>query len=552
MAKVNVEQVKTESHGLFSPLAQDLTTSDAFLSEAGKILIKFHGSYEQTNRDKRGGAAKEFSFMVRSKLPGGRLTADQYLAHDRIADEFANGSLRLTTRQGIQFHGVIKDDLRGTVRALNHALVTTFGACGDVVRNVMCCPAPTADPQRLAVQALATDLSNATLPATKAYHQIWIEGKSIIDDEVEPDALYGKTYLPRKFKMAIAFPGDNCVDIYTQDLGLVALFDNANQLIGFNVLAGGGMGMTHNDEDTFPRLADVVGFVEPDAALAVTHAVVGIHRDFGDRNNRKHARLKYVIHDRGLAWFKEELQRRLPFELQAAHPMPEFTLPDHLGWHEQHDAAGNWYLGIPIASGRIIDTEQMQLRTALRLIVSEFNTPVHITGQQNVLLADIAPQHRERIEQILQTHHVLTVDQLSQVRRFALACVALPTCPLAITEAERAMPDLLDTFEDALEELGLLGEPINVRMTGCPNGCARPYTAEVAFVGRSLNKYTIFLGGSPASTRMAQVYQDLVPFSELVSRLKEPLTRFRDERQPNEAFGDFCHRAILTPVVSSQ
>ncbi len=546
MAKVNVEHVKIESHGLFAPLAQDLTTSDTFLSEAGKILIKFHGSYEQTNRDKRGGPTKEYSFMVRSKLPGGRLTADQYLAHDRIADEFANGSLRLTTRQGIQFHGIIKQDLRETVRALNHALVTTFGACGDVVRNVMCCPAPTADPQRLAVQTLATELSDATLPKTKAYHQIWIEGKSIIDDEAEPESLYGKTYLPRKFKMALAFPGDNCVDIYTQDLGFVALFDDANQLIGFNVLAGGGMGMTHNDEDTFPRLADVVGFVGPDAALAVTKAVVSIHRDFGDRTNRKHARLKYVIHDRGLDWFKEELQHRLPFALQPAHPMPEFTLPDHLGWHAQHDAAGNWYLGIPIASGRIIDNEQMQLRTALRQIVSEFNTPVHITGQQNIILANIAPQHRERIEQILQTHRVLTVDQMTLVRRLALACVALPTCPLAITEAERAMPALLDAFEDTLEDLGLLGEPINVRVTGCPNGCARPYTAEVAFVGRSLNKYSIFLGGSPASTRLAQLYQDVVPFNELVVRLKEPLTRFRDERQPNEAFGDFCYRRYFS------
>lgn len=542
MAKVNVETVKTESHGLFAPLAQDLNSSDAFLSEAGKILIKFHGSYEQTNREKRGAAEKEYSFMVRSKLPGGQLTAAQYLAHDRIADEFANGSIRLTTRQGIQFHGVIKQDLRETVRALNHALVTTFGACGDVVRNVMCCPAPTADPQRRAVQDIATVLSDATLPKTKAYHQIWIEGKSIIDDEAEPEPLYGKTYLPRKFKMAIAFPGDNCVDIYTQDLGLVALFDTANQHIGFNVLAGGGMGMTHNDEDTFPRLADVVGFIQPQHALEVTHAVVGIHRDFGDRANRKHARLKYIIHDRGLDWFKTELQSRLSFTLQPAHPMPEFTLQDHLGWHEQFDEAGHWYVGIPIASGRIVDTQTVQLRTALRRIVAEFDTPVRITGQQNIILADIAPHHKETIEQILQTHNVLTVDQLSQVRRFALACVALPTCPLAITEAERAMPALLDTFEDALESLGLLGEPINVRVTGCPNGCARPYTAEVAYVGRSLNKYAIFLGGSPTSTRLAQPYQDLVPFNELVTRLKGPLTRFRDERLSGEAFGDFCHR----------
>ena len=303
MSSLNVEQVKLDSAGLYGPLAHDIESSDGFLSEAGKILIKFHGSYEQTNRDQRGVRPdqKEYTFMIRSKLPGGKLSAAQYLTHDQIADDYGNGTLRITTRQGIQFHGVIKGDLRNSLRALNHSLVTTFGACGDVVRNTMCCPAPTSDPQRLAVQAFADAMSAATLPKSRAYHQIWLEGEAMVQDE--EDALYGQTYLPRKFKTAIAYAGDNCVDIYTNDAGLIAMFDAQQKLIGFNVVAGGGMGVTHDNEETFARLADVVGFVTPEQALETIKAIVTVHRDFGDRTNRKHARLKYVLHEWGVEKF---------------------------------------------------------------------------------------------------------------------------------------------------------------------------------------------------------------------------------------------------------
>jgi sulfite reductase (ferredoxin) len=540
MSNVNVEQVKLESHGLRGPLEADLENSDGFLSEAGKVLIKFHGSYEQTNRDQRGAAAanKEYSFMIRSKLPGGRLTADQYLAHDDIADQFGNSTLRITTRQGIQFHGVIKSNLRNTLRALNHKLVTTFGACGDVVRNVMCCPAPTADPQRLIVQKLADALSDATLPRTRAYHQIWIDGDAMVQDEA--DKLYGQTYLPRKFKTAIAFAGDNCVDIFTNDAGLIALFDDKNQLIGFNVVAGGGMGVTHNNEETFARLADVVGFVEPDQALDVIKAIVTVHRDFGDRTNRKHARLKYVLHEWGLEKFRAELQTRVPFPVQDPRPMPAFVVEDHLGWNEAGD--GTWYVGLPIDSGRIADFGANRMRSGIREIVRRLNTSVRLTAQQNILLADIRPEDKATVDALLSEYGITTVDKITGLRRNSLACPAMPTCGLAITEAERALPHVVEEIEGVLEETGLIQEPIVMRMTGCPNGCARPYVAELAFVGRSLNKYVIYLGGNVTGTRLARPFLDVIPIDKLAVTLKPVFEHFRDERGAGEAFGDYCDR----------
>lgn len=538
MANVSVEQVKLESHGLRGPLAADLENSDASLSEAGKVLIKFHGSYEQTNRDQRGAAQKEYSFMIRSKLPGGKLTAAQYLVHDDIASQYGNGTLRITTRQGFQFHGVIKSHLRDTIRTLNHALVTTFGACGDVVRNVMCCPAPANDPQRLAVQRIAEEISAATLPRTKAYHQIWVEGESIIDDVEDP--LYGKVYLPRKFKVAIAYAGDNCVDIFTNDAGLIALFDDDQQLIGFNVVAGGGMGITHNNEETFARLADVVGFVTPEHAVEVIKAIVTVHRDFGDRTNRKHARLKYVLHEWGVEKFRAELQSRLSFPLQDPRPMPDFMVLDHLGWNEQGD--GCWFVGLPIDSGRVADVGSNRLRSGLREIISRFNLPVRLTAQQNILLCDIRDDDRAAIEALLKQYGIVTVDGITGLRRNSIACPALPTCGLAITEAERALPHVLEDIDTALEETGLAGEPIVLRMTGCPNGCARPYVAELALVGRTANKYVVYLGGNEVGTRLAKPFLDLVPIGEVAGTLKPIFARFRDERNAGEPFGDFCDR----------
>jgi sulfite reductase (ferredoxin) len=538
MSKLNVEQVKAESQGLRGPLQEDLESADAFLSEEGKTLIKFHGSYEQTNRDKRGAAAKEYIFMVRSKLPGGRLTPAQYLAHDDIATQHGNGTLRITTRQGIQFHGVVKGHLRDTIRELNHALVTTFGACGDVVRNVMCCPAASDDPQRLAVQRIADQISAETLPRTKAYHQIWVDGQAIVADEEDP--LYGVTYLPRKFKVAIAFAGDNCMDIFTNDAGLIALFGEDGALAGFNVVAGGGMGVTHNKEATFARLADVVGFVAPEHAVAVIKAIVTVHRDFGDRTNRKHARLKYVLQEWGLEKFRQELQSRVPFPIEPPREMPAFVVDDHLGWHAHGPDA--WSLGLPVDSGRIADVDDQQLRTGIREVVSRFGTDVQLTAQQNILLSGIRTADRDAVEAVLDAHGVVTLGGISSVRRNSLACPALPTCGLAISEAERVLPRVLGDLEQVLDEVGLPDLPIVFRMTGCPNGCARPYVAEVALVGRSLDKYLLYLGGDVAGTRLAQPFMDLVPLGAVATTLKPLLERYRDGRRGHEGFGDFCDR----------
>ncbi len=549
MSKTNLEQIKAASRGLRGSLEEELANGEAFLSETGKQLIKFHGSYQQDDRDARrgGGGTRQYQFMIRCKLPGGQLSADQYVLHDDLASKYGNGTLRITTRQDFQLHGVIKGNLQSTIRKLNGALVTTFGACGDVVRNVTACPAPTSDPARRAVQELALGLSRETFPRTKAYHQIWLEGEPLLKDE--EDELYGQVYLPRKFKVAIALPGDNCVDIYTHDVGLVAVLGesggnsdsgNGGVLHGFNVLAGGGMGMTHNNAETYPRLADVIGFVGPDQAIETVKAIVTIHRDFGDRADRRHARLKYILQEHGVEWFRQELQSRLGFALQKPRRMPAFHMHDHLGWHRQDD--GRLCLGIPVDSGRICNRTGCRMRDGLRTIIQRFNLSVRLTPQQNVMLPDVEAADRKAVAAVLAEHHIRTVDQISPVHRFALACPALPTCGLALAEGERAMPRVLEAIEGVLEELDLGAEPINVRMTGCPNGCARPYVAEIGIVGRSLDRYTIYLGGSVAGTRLNEPFLDLVPLDEIAPRLRPVFTLFRETRWESESFGDFCAR----------
>ncbi len=547
--KESVESIKANSGGLRGTLPVELANAEDHFSGAAKALLKFHGIYEQHDRDKR--RQKDYSFMIRTKVPGGQLTAEQYLTHDRLASQYANDTLRITTRQCFQFHGVLKGDLRETLLNLNQAFVTTLGACGDIVRNVIACPAPTRDPQRRAVQDFALHLSNALFPRTSAYHQIWIDGEQMIEDKVVEEPLYGPAFLPRKFKIAVAYPGDNCVDIYTNDVGLVAIFDDENTLIGFNVLAGGGMGITHNSEETVARLADLVGFVTVEQAVDTVKAIVTIHRDFGDRENRKHARLKYILHDRGLAWFQTELQNRVDFPVQPARPMPEFQVDDHMGWHEQDE--GVWYLGLPVENGRVVDRGDYRLRSGLRAIIERFNLPVRLTAQQSILLTGITAEHRAAVEAMLDEYGIRQIEQFSGVRRYGLACPALPTCGLAITEAERVLPAVIDEFEAALLELGIPDEAINVRMTGCPNGCARPYVAEIGFVGRSLNKYTLFLGGSANGTRLARPFLDLVHINDLIPTLRPLLAYYRDARCDGESFGDFVTRTgfdALRPLVT--
>lgn len=545
----DVEKIKDASRGLRGTLAQELNNDAAHFSDDAQVVLKFHGSYEQDDRDqrralKKAGQEPGYSFMTRSRIPGGVLTAEQYLVHDDLAERFANRTLRLTTRQTIQLHGVLKGDLRSTIRSLNDALVSTLATCGDVNRNVLSCPAPL--PQRLRDEALgvARRISDHLLPRTRAYHEIWIDGELTGGGEPEPDPIYENRYLPRKFKTAIAFPDDNCTDIYSNDLGFLIVHDG-DRLTGFNVLVGGGFGQTHGKEDTYPRLADPLAFVTPNQVLDVATAVVLTQRDFGNRENRKRARLKYLIDDRGLEWFRGEVEKRLGWELTPPAPINVTDTHDHLGWHEQGN--GEWFYGVFIENGRIRDTT----RTALRRVVEQYRFGVRLTPQQNLLLTNIPEKQRPEIERILSDQGVRDLTSIATVRRFAMACPALPTCPLALAESERALPGVIDLLEIELKNFGLADVPFAVRMTGCPNGCARPYTADLAFVGRSLDKYVVYIGGNLEGTRLNQTYADLVPRAQLVETVRPLLERFARDRNPDERFGDFWNRVGIERTVTA-
>jgi sulfite reductase (ferredoxin) len=540
----DVERIKRESAGLRGPLAQELANEQSHFSDDAKHVLKFHGSYQQDDRDvrrvrKKAGLEPAYSCMIRSRIPGGVLSAGQYLVHDDLAGRFGDGTLRVTTRQTIQLHGVIKGSLASTLRNLNDALVSTLATCGDVNRNVMSCPAPL--PRSLRAEAIdvARRISAHLLPSTRAYHEIWIDGNLAAGGEPQPDPVYQDRYLPRKFKTALGFADDNCTDVYSNDLGFLVVADE-DRLAGFNVLVGGGLGRTHGKVETYPRLADPLAFVTPDEVLDVAAAVVTTLRDFGNRSDRRRARLKYLIDERGLDWLREQVEQRVGRQLGPPAPAAVTGIHDHLGWHEQGD--GLWFYGLFIENGRIRDTDAAETRTALRRIVEELQPGVRLTPQQNLLLAGIAERDRERIERILTDHGVHSLTAISTVRRWSMACPALPTCPLALAEAERVLPGIVDQLEIELKQLGLDSVPFTLRMTGCPNGCARPYTADLAFVGRSADKYVVYVGGNMEGTRLNAAYADLVPRDQLIPTVRPLLEQFARERLPGERFGDFCSR----------
>ena len=548
-----VEKLKEGSGGLRGDLAAQLAADAPHFTGTGAQLLKFHGSYQQEDRDRRRerrgtGEEPAYQFMVRCKIPGGLLTAGQYLALDELAGCYGNGTLRVTTRQDNQFHGVVKGDLKATIRALNDVLVTTLGACGDVVRNVVTCPAPLPGGLRSEVLQLARRVSDHLLPRTRAYHEIWLNGEQVAEGAPQPEPIYGSRYLPRKFKVAIAFPDDNCCDVHSNDLGFLVVSDGG-RLAGFNVLVGGGLGRTHGKQDTYPRLADTLGFAATDEAIEVAEAVVKVQRDHGDRGDRRHARLKYLLDERGLDWFRDEVERQLGRPLAPPAPVQVQAIEDHLGWHDQAD--GRSFYGVFVENGRIQDIGERRLRSGLSRIVRTLGPGVRFTPQQNVLLTDIPNGRRALVERILADHGVLREETLSAVRRWSMACPALPTCGLALAEAERALPDVVTQLERELERLGLADAALTVRMTGCPNGCARPYTADLAFVGRSLDKYAVFVGGSMLGTRLGVVYADLVPRNQLVAAVRPLFERYRDERLGAERFGDFCHRVGVEALRAS-
>jgi len=513
-------------------------------------FLKFHGVYQQDDRDTRK-AGKHYIMMIRTKFPGGVLTAKQYLECDRLATQYGNDTLRITTRQDFQFHGVLKSNLRQTIRELNQALVTTIAACGDVERNVMAPPTPATSPLVEEVLREATLLSNALAPATPAYHKIWLEGQELnLQDETNKnfvDPLYGKTYLPRKFKTGFAIPPLNDIDIFTSDLGFIVIAEGG-KLAGYNVIAGGGMGMSHGNEQTFPRLADVLGFVAPQHLEAVAKAVLTIHRDFGDRTNRKHARLKYVLEERGADWCRAEVEKRAGVKLASARPFRFEKQGDLLGWHKQMD--GNYFLGLFVENGRIKNTDGYQLKNGLRKVAEQFQPEVRLTASQNLLFVGVRPEQREGLERVLREHGVSVANPFSPTRLASMACPALPTCGLSLAEAERVLPEILTRIETLLEEVGLKGQEIVVRMTGCPNGCARPYMAEIGFVGKGPGKYQLYLGGNEASTRLNRVYKDVVKNEDIAGELRPLFNRFVKERIPNERFGDFCDRVILKETAA--
>jgi sulfite reductase (ferredoxin) len=540
--------MKQASRWLRGTLAEELGQDSDHFNETDKNLLKFHGSYQQEDRDARknrskAGVGKAYMFMIRMKLPGGKLTAKQFLALDEIAGKYANGTIRFTTRQSIQLHGVLKSNLKQTMQDINAALVTTLGGCGDVNRNVMACPAPLGDPMRKEMQALADQIAAHLAPRSKAYHDVWLNGEAFspdADQEEGVEPIYGKVYLPRKFKIGLSLPYDNCVDVFAQDLGFLAVVENGRS-IGYNVLVGGGMGRTHGNENTFAHLGQPICFVEPSEVVNASEMVIKLFRDHGNRADRKRARIKYVVHDWGVERFREVLARDY-FGKALALPKPvEITDVDlHLGWHPQGD--GKWFVGLNVENGRVKDEGNLRLRGGLRAIVERFNTSVRISAQQDVLLCDIDPANKRAIDSLLNEYGVPLPENLSLVQKWSMSCPAIPTCGLAISEAERALPGIVDEMEVALRTLGLDNERISIRMTGCPNGCARPYQSEIGLVGRSGTKYSVYLGGSTLGTRLSLPFQDLVPREQIVPLLKRVLEHFNSQRASGESFGDYCHR----------
>jgi sulfite reductase (ferredoxin) len=564
-ARSSVEAVKAASDHLRHPLVGEFAAGGSHISEEAYQLLKFHGSYQQDDRDQRNDrrrAGEEFAygFMIRLRIPGGDIHPQLWLALDDLAGAFGRDTLRLTTRQSIQLHFIPKTDLRTVIRTVNEHLASTLGACGDVNRNVMAAPAPFRRPEYEVVREAARLISDHLLPRTRAYAELWLDGQEVArigpqgdgrqssqdDGAPEEEPLYGQTYLPRKFKTAVTVAGDNSVDLFTHDLGFVPIFDEG-QLAGWNVYVGGGLGRTHRKPETFPRLADPLGFVGPDELLRAAEGVLLVQRDQGDRLNRRQARLKYLVHREGIDWFRAQVEAAVGIRFGPACTIDWRRFDDLLGWHEQGD--GRWFYGLRILNGRVSDGEGSLLRSALRAIAAELRVPYRVTPNQNLYLWDVAPAVRFEVDRLLAEHGVVHPERVRGLRRLAMACPALPTCGLAITDAERALPAVLDQLQALFNELGLAEATPTVRMTGCPNGCARPYVAEIGLVGDAVDRYQVWLGGDAAGTRLAVPVAERVHRDDLPELLRPVLERYRDERLEGEVLGDFATRAGITSLA---
>ncbi|BAZ53608.1 sulfite reductase, ferredoxin dependent [Nostoc sp. NIES-4103] len=557
-----VEGLKENSNFLREPVATQILEDTTHFSEDAVQILKFHGSYQQDNRDNRvKGQEKDYQFMLRTKNPGGFVPPQLYLALDQLADEYGNHTLRATTRQGFQLHGILKKNLKTAIATIVKNLGSTLGACGDINRNVMAPPVPFKNrPDYQYAWEYAQNVADLLSPQTGAYYEIWLDGEKAVSAEENPEVkaarqrngngtivhdteepIYGTHYMPRKFKVCVTVPGDNSVDLYSQDLTLVVITNESGQLEGFNVFAGGGLGRTHGKEETFARLADAICYVAKDDVYDLVKAIVATQRDYGDRTDRRHARLKYLINDWGVDKFRAKVEEYFGKPVAPFQELPEFKYQDFLGWHEQGD--GKLFLGISIDNGRVKDEGSFQLKTALREIVEQFNLPIRLTPHQNLIFCDIEPENKQAIQEILNLRGVVSdPGQIEPLVRYAMACPALPTCGLAITESERAIPGILERIRSLLDKLGLQDEHFVVRMTGCPNGCARPYMAELGFVGSAPDTYQLWLGGSPDQTRLAQTYTDRLHHNDIESFLEPIFVYFKKSKQSGEKFGDFCDR----------
>jgi sulfite reductase (NADPH) hemoprotein beta-component len=544
-----VEVIKTASRGLRGSLVESLHDPlTGAIREPDTQLIKFHGSYMQDDRDLRAEREHQklepaYSFMIRTRLPGGVVSPKQWLALSNLARTYGSGTLRLTTRQAFQLHGVIKKDLKTTMQGMNAVLIDSIAACGDVNRNVMASANPVESRLHEEVHQWAVKISEHLKPKTRAYHEIWLDGEKLAGP-AEEEPIYGPVYLPRKFKTGIVVPPHNDVDVFSQDLGFIAILDQEGleegKLLGFNLVVGGGLGATHGEPQTFPRLADVIGFLTPDQTLKVSETVVMIQRDYGDRSDRKHARLKYTIADRGVDWFKAELFKRLGFALEPARPFAFTTQGDRFGWLRGHD--GRWHLTLRIESGRIADRPGAPMLTGMEKIAAIHQGDFRLTANQNLIIANVPPAELMNIDRLVADHGLGRALFTSPVRRDALACVALPTCALAMAEAERYLPGFIDRVDELLIKNGLKGIPLTVRITGCPNGCARPYLAEIALIGRAPGRYTLRLGADAVGQRLNVIYRDNIDEAAIVTVLDELLGRYARARKTDERFGDFLWR----------
>ncbi len=545
----SVELVKLTSRRLRGGLQEAVVSDAPLFDDDDTVLLKFHGIYQQDDRDKRvkrgGPQEKVWSMMIRLTIPGGVLTPDQYLTLDALADRLGNGTLRVTTRQSIQFHGVLKGNLKPLLAEISASLLTTIAACGDVSRNVMASPAPIDDEAHRAVQTVARGVAEVLQPRTRAYYEIWLDGERVTDSRDE-EPVYGDSYLPRKFKVGVALDTDNAVDLYTYDCGLVAITRDG-KVLGYNLLVGGGLGMTHNKAHTFARLATTIAFVEPQHAVAIVRAVCELYRDEGNRSDRKHARLKYLVEQWGAERFLEALRQRVSFALHAPSPVPDPVQHDFIGIHPQGD--GRFFAGVFVQSGRVADRDGETTRSAFREIVATVRPGVRLTPMQSVLFTDLTEADVQTLQRILAAHGVRGAGELSNAVRYSMACPAMPTCGLALAESERALPGVLEQLERELARLDVGTVPLTVRMTGCPNGCARPYNADIGLVGRRPGVYHLFVGGGLRGNRLADLFAADVKVDEIIPSLRPLLERFASDRNDDEGLGDFYQRVAghLTP-----